>query len=81
MDLKQIRYNMEEIIEEAQTILQHLRRGSAFTEQAYYASMQHLIHHVNTAWNARDISLDDAETASPAQRLDWARYPEDIRLV
>jgi hypothetical protein len=81
MDHRHIRYNMEEIIEEASTILHNLKRGNAYSLEEYYHSMAHLIHHVNTAWNARDVSLETAEQAPPDLRQQWNQYPTDIRLV
>ena len=81
MNYKQIQYNMEEIVEEATNILNGVKRGPGYTPDEYYQAMRHLIHHVNTAWNARDVSLDEAEAASPAQREAWGRFPTDIRLI
>ena len=81
MELKQLRYNMEEIAEEAANVLHNLTRGEAYTERELYQSIQHLRHHVNKAWNARNVSIEAAEEASADQQAQWGLPPADVRLI
>jgi hypothetical protein len=43
--------------------------------------MQHLIHHVNIAWNARTVSDEMIENVSDEKMDEWSKFPQDIKLV
>jgi hypothetical protein len=42
--------------------------------------MQHLYHHLNTAWNARDASPERVAAASGADFFRWRQFPWEIEL-
>jgi len=43
--------------------------------------MEHLYHHVNTAWNARDVSPERADACSQEDFDRWRQFPQDIELI
>lgn len=81
MNLKYIHYNLEEAQEEIENILQQLKRGENYNHAEFYSSMQHLIHHINIAWNSRGTTAEQTSDASEEDLLKWSRYPTDIKLI
>ncbi|MCM2348660.1 MAG: hypothetical protein NDI69_01485 [Bacteriovoracaceae bacterium] len=55
MNKPYIIYNLQDAHEEIEIILSKIR-DPHYTNEQFYRSFQHLIHHVNIAWNARDVS-------------------------
>jgi hypothetical protein len=43
--------------------------------------MEHLYHHVNTAWNARDSSAERADACSQEDFDCWRQFPQDIEFT
>lgn len=81
MNIKYIRYNLEEAQEEISNIMAQLKRGDLYSHAEFYSSMQHLIHHVNIAWNARETRSEETENASEQDLERWGKFPTDIRLI
>jgi hypothetical protein len=42
--------------------------------------MEHLYHHLNTAWNARDESPEGVAATSEEDFQRWRQFPEDLYL-
>ena len=47
----------------------------------YRVDMEHVYHHVNSAWNARDASEAAAKECSEADFSRWRQFPTDIELI
>lgn len=54
MNKQYIIYNLQDAQEEIEIILSKIRDEN-YTHEQLYRSFQHLIHHVNIAWNAREV--------------------------
>ena len=78
MNLEYIQYNMQEIQEEIELILKGIKRGENYAHDEYYKSMQHLIHHVNIAWNTRNATTEEIESHDLSY---WSQFPTDINLI
>lgn len=81
MNLKYIRYNLEEAQEEIENIMTQLKRGEPYDQSQFYSSMQHLIHHINIAWNSRHASPVETENATDDDLKRWGKFPTDITLI
>lgn len=71
-------YNLEEAHEEIGLILRDYKRDSSYSEERFYRAMQHVMHHVNIAWNARDASATASEDPTDDQMRMWSEYPRDL---
>lgn len=78
MNTKYIAYNLQEAQEEIELMLARIKTGKEYAHEDFYQSMQHLIHHVNIAWNARNVSEDEAEDLELSE---WSHFPDDIKLI
>jgi hypothetical protein len=81
MNKKYIQYNLEEAQEEIEVMLRSLKQKPDYTHEEFFRSMQHLIHHINIAWNARSTSTNEIENATPADLERWGQFPADIKLI
>ena len=81
MNVKYIRYNMEEALDEIENIMNQLKRGDGYSHAEFSSSIQHLYHHINIAWNSRETTWEETEQASEEQLRKWGEYPDDIKLI
>jgi hypothetical protein len=47
----------------------------------YRVDMEHLYHHVNTEWNARDATDATMNECSEEDFRRWRQFPPDIELL
>ena len=47
----------------------------------FWVAMQHLYHHLNTAWNAREASVEQVEHLTDNDFKRWSRYPTDLPMM
>jgi len=79
MNAKFIKYNLQEIQEELEELIKKLDRGLPNAE--LYTAIQHIYHHLNIAWNARDtVTGDTYEQDDPKMQI-WKEFPTDIKLI
>lgn len=47
----------------------------------YWPVLQHLYHHLNTAWNARDATPAEVGQARDVDFSRWSRFPTDLPMM
>lgn len=72
-----IGYNLQEAQEEIEIILKAMKTNPNYSHEEFYRSMQHLIHHVNIAYNGRNAP----EQPTEAQVEAYSQFPTDIKLI
>jgi hypothetical protein len=78
LNKKWVLWNLREAAEEIQRTIADLETEPNFTDAGLNALLREVYDHLNTAWNARDVS-DEAVRAAPNE--DFARWwvmPDDI---
>lgn len=80
MNKPYIIYNLQDAQEEIEIILQKIRDPN-YSHEQLYRSFQHLIHHVNIAWNAREESEEKTLEPSDKDIVAWSQYPKDLTLI
>jgi hypothetical protein len=73
-----INYNLEDAQEELTKILELIRPDSEIDEDEFNSRMAHLYKHLNIAWNMRNASNEEVDSASGEQLDSWGRFPTDI---
>ena len=76
-----ILFNLDEALEELSKTIQEIKENSGYEYGEFLVAMQHLYHHLNTAWNSRDASPDQVtnETEEDFQR--WSQFPDDLPMM
>ena len=52
-----------------------------FSEAELWVGMQHLYHHINTAWNTRSLDPERIEQATDQDFNAWGSFPNDLPLM
>lgn len=73
-------YNLQEAQEEIEIILSKIRDPN-YSHEALYRSFQHLVHHVNIAWNSREKNESETLEPSDSDISEWSQYPKDLKLI
>jgi hypothetical protein len=47
----------------------------------YWPAMQHIYHHLNTAWNARDTLSSDVHKSTDDDFSRWSQFPNDLPMM
>ncbi len=74
-------FHLREAREELSRTIADLESDSKLGEGELRVALAHLYHHVNTAWNSRNVGRDVIDTHSDADWASWGRFPADIDLL
>jgi len=47
----------------------------------FWVAMQHLYHHLNTAWNSRDVAEAQVTQATDQDFNRWSQFPTDLPMM
>ena len=73
-------WHLHEAVEELQRTIHEIEIGPEYGYGEFSVAMQHLYHHLNTAWNARDESPERVRACSDTDFVRWRQFPQDIDL-
>ncbi|MGC4095727.1 MAG: hypothetical protein QM706_01310 [Nitrospira sp.] len=71
-------WQLHEAAEELQRTICEIEDKSEYGYGEFMVAMQHLYHHLNTAWNARDESPERIQACSEADFVQWRQFPQDM---
>lgn len=74
-----ISFHLEEAQEELVRILECLSNPD-YDEVEYRVNMQHLFHHINTAWNARSVSDEQTAEGREEDFHKHRKFPSDLDI-
>jgi len=78
MNLDYILYNMREAHKDLGRAIEELVAESTHYESDLYLAMQHVYHHLNTAWNARHSTPEQSGVCTAEDFHRWRQYPPDL---
>ena len=73
--------HLAEAQEEIAKTLEDIRTTPDYDYGEFWVAMQHLYHHLNTAWNARDVPEERVNAATDADFNRWGQFPTDLPLM
>jgi hypothetical protein len=80
MNKKYILYNLKEAKEQLDEVLLELENNSEYDFGEFSVDIQHLYHHVNTAWNSKYSTKQESSECSEEHFNQWRKFPNDIDL-
>lgn len=80
MNKEYILYNLKEAFGELNSIIQEIENDATYEYGDFVIPMQHLYHHLNTAWNSRDSTKDESVECTEVNFEKWRQFPTDIYL-
>jgi len=81
MNRTYVLYNLKEAESALARTIRELENGEGLNEEGLLEAMMHLYLHVNTAWNARHATSDEAKECSASNFREWHHFPRDIAMA
>jgi hypothetical protein len=76
-----ILFNLVEAQEELAKTIRDIKADLDYDYGEFLVAMQHLYHHVNTAWNSRDATSDQVANETEEDFGQWSRFPGDLPMM
>ena len=67
--------------EEIATTVREIQETPDYGYGEFMVAMQHLYHHLNTAWNSRDATDAEVKAHTDEDYNRWGRMPTDLPLM
>jgi len=80
MNLHTILSHLKEAKEELDNTIEEIEKNKDYDFGEFAIAMSHLYHHLNTAWNLRDATTQEAEECSEENFKRWRKFPKDEEL-
>lgn len=80
MNREWVLFNLREAAEELNRTISDIERTPDYGDAEFSVAIQHLYHHVNTAWNGRDASPERATACAEGDFDVWRQFPTDIQF-
>jgi hypothetical protein len=61
--------------------IQEIRDDPDYGYGEFLVAMQHLYHHLNTAWNSRDASPHQVRSENDEDFGRWNQFPTDLPMM
>lgn len=81
MNRKYVLYNLREAVEALNTMIRNIESDAEYCTGVFDGEMRHLYWHMNTAWNARDVSDEHAKQCNREDFNAWVQFPEDLDMT
>ncbi len=78
MNKEHLRFHLQEALEELSRTVAQCENDPEFSEAEFLVGMQHLYHHLNTAWNTRNLGSERIEQATDHDFNVWSLFPNDL---
>jgi len=79
MNKRWVLFHLTDAIEELQKLTTTLT-SEAVSDEEFEIAIEHAYHHLNTAWNSRSISDEEAREHSDSDFVNWRQFPKDLNL-
>jgi hypothetical protein len=73
--------HLEEAQAELASTIAEMQATPDYGYGEFWVAMQHLYHHLNTAWNSREATRDEVENATDADFNRWTQFPTDLPMM
>lgn len=80
MNKQYVLYNLKEALEQLTKTVNQLETNYGYEFGDYIVDMEHLYHHINTAWNSRDSSDRESLECSDLNFNKWRQFPIDLNM-
>jgi hypothetical protein len=77
--LAEMSYDLRDASEELSKIIDLISPDGIFDQSEFDVKFAHLFWHLNKAWNIRNLTNKDLESADGKQLNSWAQFPTDLK--
>ena len=76
MNRRHVLFHLQEAEEELARTIREMRENSEYDIGEFRVAIQHLYHHLNTAWNGREATVKQEKHLTDELFKQWSRYPD-----
>ena len=76
-----IKGNIEEARKQLQDVVTLIEKGEYPYKEELQIMMQHAYHHINFAWNAKNIAIKRYNNLTIADFNTFGKFPKDIKAI
>jgi hypothetical protein len=62
------------------SMINEIEKGDDFDFKGYYSDMQHIYHHLNTAWNIRKEKEETIRKCTEKDFNKWRQFPNEFDM-
>jgi hypothetical protein len=73
-------FNLKDAAKELTSTIHNIESDPEYEYGNFVVAMNHLYHHLNTAWNARDSSDDETKECSDDNFYKWRQFPSSNEI-
>ena len=81
MNRRAILFHLKEAREELDRTIAEIEKDRKYADSRFIFNMGHLYHHLNTAWNARNVSDKRHWKCSDKDYYNWEKFPKNSELL
>ena len=73
--------NLKEAEEELCRLIAHINSAKNPSFEDFHVAMAHIYHHLNSAWNGRNITDHEWRECTDENWHKWRKFPRDLPLI
>ncbi len=81
MNKPHIRFHLTEARQALEQLITELDSDTEYEFGDYRVDIEHVYHHINSAWNGRDASAAAVDACTQEDFDTWRKFPTDIELT
>ena len=81
MNRSHVLFHLREAEEELSRTIREIEANETYGFGEFVVAIQHLYHHVNTAWNGKDATEQQATNPTDAEFARWNEFPRDLTMM
>jgi hypothetical protein len=74
-------FNLKEAKEQLDELIKDYGENPKYDAESFEVEMAHIYHHLNTAWNSRNVSHERAVKCAQSDFDKWRQFPKHFRLL
>jgi hypothetical protein len=81
VNIEFVLFNLREASEELTKTIAAISEDPSYGDGEFFPAIQHIYHHINTAWNAREAAAEEIEPGTDERWNAWGGFPDDFPLM
>jgi hypothetical protein len=81
MNTRFIASNLKEAEQDLQRLTARAAAGEDISFEDFHVAMAHIYHHLNSAWNGRNITDAEWRECTDENYKKWESFPRDLPLI
>jgi len=81
LNKEHLQFHLHEALEELSRTVNRCENDPEYSEAEFSVAMEHLYHHLNTAWNARNFGSERIKQATDQDFNVWGLFPSDLQSM